>query len=120
MIEWIWDMGGPGQYIVPTTSSSSNPVFIYDTYGSYNVTLTVTAPNTCTQTLNVTAPDCSCPVVNAPTSGGDQTQCEQNPVQTLTATATPPANSTVIWYDAASGGNVVSSPTLNAVGTVTK
>ncbi|AYN66076.1 DUF11 domain-containing protein [Euzebyella marina] len=84
-----------------------------------DITLTVTAPNTCTQTLNVTAPDCSCPVVNAPTSGGDQTQCEQNPVQTLTATATPPANSTVIWYDAASGGNVVSSPTLNAVGTVT-
>lgn len=27
----------------------------------------------------------------APTSGGDRTECEQNPIQTLTATADPPA-----------------------------
>ncbi|QCX01873.1 DUF11 domain-containing protein [Aggregatimonas sangjinii] len=84
-----------------------------------DVTLTVTAPNTCTQTLAITAPDCNCPVVDAPISGGDQTECEQNPVQTLTATATPPADATIVWYDAATGGNVVGSPTLNTVGSTT-
>ena len=84
-----------------------------------DITLTVTAPNTCVQTLVITAPDCSCPVVNAPVSGGDQTECEANPIQTLTATATPPADATIVWYDAATGGNVVASPTLDTVGTVT-
>ncbi|WP_405399568.1 gliding motility-associated C-terminal domain-containing protein [Maribacter sp. Asnod2-G09] len=84
-----------------------------------DITLTVTAPNTCVQTLNIIAPDCACPVVDAPISGGDQTECEENPIQTLTATATPPAGATVVWYDAATGGNIVASPTLNAINTVT-
>ncbi|MCB0486098.1 MAG: HYR domain-containing protein, partial [Flavobacteriaceae bacterium] len=55
----------------------------------------------------------------APLSGGNQTECEQNPIQTLTATATAPAGSTIVWYNASSGGSVVASPTLNAVGTIT-
>ncbi len=65
------------------------------------VTLTITA-----------APD-------APVSGGDITECEQNPIQTITATATVPAGFTIVWYDAAVGGNVVTDPSLSAVGTVT-
>ncbi|MFE3849489.1 T9SS type A sorting domain-containing protein, partial [Flavobacterium sp. LB3P45] len=52
----------------------------------------------------------------APTSGGDKTQCEQSPIQTLTATAT---GGTITWYDAATGGNLVGSPTKNATGSVT-
>ena len=84
-----------------------------------NITVTVTAPNSCSDNITITAPDCSCPVVNAPVSGGDQTECEANPIQTLTATATPPADATIVWYDAATGGNVVASPTLDTVGTVT-
>ena len=55
----------------------------------------------------------------APTSGGDQTECEESPIQTLTATASAPAGSSVVWYDAATAGNVVASPTLNSVGTIT-
>ncbi|QLC64750.1 hypothetical protein LPB248_00145 [Flavobacterium sp. LPB0248] len=38
---------------------------------------------------------------------------------TLTATASVPAGQSVVWYDAASGGNIVASPTLSAVGTIT-
>jgi hypothetical protein len=53
---------------------------------------------------------------SAPTSGGDQTQCQQSPIQTLTATAT---GGTITWYDAATDGNVVTTPSLSAVGTVT-
>ncbi|SCY05903.1 Ig-like domain-containing protein, partial [Flavobacterium caeni] len=55
----------------------------------------------------------------SPVSGGDQTECEQSPIQTLTATATAAAGQTIVWYDAATGGNVVANPTLNTVGTVT-
>lgn len=59
--------------------------------------------------------------VAAPTSGGDQSQsvCGGVPVPTLTATATVPAGHTVKWYTAATGGTVVTNPTLNTVGTVT-
>ena len=53
-----------------------------------------------------------------PTSDGDITECEQNPIQTLTASATPPAGASVEWYTASSGGSPV-SPTLNTVGNVT-
>jgi gliding motility-associated-like protein len=55
----------------------------------------------------------------APVTGGDQTECEASPLQTLTATATVPAGSTVVWYDAVNGGSIVTSPTLNTVGSVT-
>ena len=53
-----------------------------------------------------------------PTSNGDITECEQNPIQTLTASATPPSGAHVVWYTASSGGSSV-SPTLNTVGNVT-
>jgi hypothetical protein len=54
----------------------------------------------------------------APISGGDKTECEESPIQTLTATATVPSG-TVVWYDASTGGAVVASPTLSASGTKT-
>ncbi|MDZ7776386.1 MAG: hypothetical protein U5L09_12680 [Bacteroidales bacterium] len=49
----------------------------------------------------------------------DVTECAVSPVQTIEASATPPAGHSVVWYDAATGGNVVSSPTLSSVGTIT-
>ncbi|WP_324024062.1 gliding motility-associated C-terminal domain-containing protein [Maribacter sp. BPC-D8] len=101
------------------TDNGGNNWTISNITSGNDITLTVTAPNTCAQTLDITAPDCACPVVDAPVSGGDQTECEENPIQTLTAMATPPTGATVVWYDAATGGNIVASPTLNAVNTVT-
>jgi len=84
-----------------------------------DITVSVTAANSCSDSISITAPDCSCSVVDAPTSGGDQTECEESPGQTLTAAATPPVDATVVWFDAASGGNTVASPTLDTVGTIT-
>ena len=55
----------------------------------------------------------------APGNGGDQTVCEQSPIQTLTATATSTGSNTISWYTAATWGNLVASPTLNTVGTAT-
>ena len=60
-----------------------------------------------------------CTPPGKPMSGNDQTECAQSPLQTLTATATAPSGSSIVWYDAATGGNLVASPTINAVGTVT-
>ncbi|WP_158730035.1 gliding motility-associated C-terminal domain-containing protein [Flavobacterium sp. I-STPA6A] len=54
-----------------------------------------------------------------PISGGNQTQCITSPAQTLKATATASAGTTIVWYDSSTGGKVVSSPWLNTVGTIT-
>jgi gliding motility-associated-like protein len=54
----------------------------------------------------------------APISGGDQVACQTSPTQTLTASASAPGQ-TIVWYDALTDGNIVASPTLNTVGTVT-
>ena len=101
------------------TDNGGNNWTISNIPSGNDITVTVTAANACTETITVTAPDCSCTAVDAPISGNDQTECEQSPIQTLTATAPPPADATVVWFDAASGGNAVASPTLSAVGTVT-
>ncbi|MFV8346098.1 gliding motility-associated C-terminal domain-containing protein [Flavobacterium sp. ZB4P13] len=59
------------------------------------------------------------PAPIVPTTGGNQIMCEASPIQTLTATATVPEGQSIVWYDAATDGNIVADPTLNTVGTVT-
>lgn len=100
-----------------TTSVTVN-YFASSTSG--NVSVFATSPGGCQSPLSSLAVTVN-PVVAAPTSGGDQTTtvCPPNPIPTLTATATVPSGHTIIWYDAASGGNVVSSPTLSSAGTIT-
>lgn len=56
---------------------------------------------------------------DAPESGGDQLICATTPISTLTATALVPAGQTITWYDAPSGGNVVSNPELSTIGSIT-
>jgi hypothetical protein len=86
--------------------------------GNVTVFATSGACQTTTATLSIAV---SSTAIAAPASGGNQTAtaCPPAPTPTLTATATVPAGHSIIWYDAASGGNVVSSPILNSVGTVT-
>lgn len=84
----------------------------------YTLTLVESSvANSCINSVNVIVTISPAPA--PPTSGGDIAQCELSPIQTLTATATATAGSTVSWYTAATGGTVVASPTLNTVGTVT-
>jgi type IX secretion system substrate protein/Ig-like domain-containing protein len=101
------------------TNPSSNKWVISGIAEGTNANLTLTAAGGCINTQLVTAPTCSCPVIDAPVSDGDQTQCAQAPVQTLTAVATVTTGSNIVWYDTPSGGNIVVSPTLNTVGTIT-
>ncbi|WP_373516459.1 hypothetical protein, partial [Pricia sp.] len=98
------------------TDNGGNNWTISGVTSGNNITLTVTDANSCTENISINAPNCSCPTVNAPTGGGDRTECETDPIQTLTATATPPSGASVVWFDAATNGNIVASPTLNTVG----
>ncbi|MEQ1675808.1 MAG: S8 family serine peptidase [Chitinophagaceae bacterium] len=86
-----------------------------------NGNITVFASNGSCQTAPSSLPVTSGNAAGAPLSGGDQTQtvCPGGSVPTLTATATVPAGYTVVWYNAATGGSVVASPTLSAAGTIT-
>ncbi|MFN4198407.1 MAG: gliding motility-associated C-terminal domain-containing protein [Flavobacterium sp.] len=83
------------------------------TYSNFNLLI-----NGCTTTVN-TAITLIDPSVEAPLSGGNQTVCETNPMPLLTATATAPSGSVVVWFDAPTGGNVVDNPNWNEVGIVT-
>ncbi|MET2986688.1 immunoglobulin domain-containing protein, partial [Aureibaculum conchae] len=88
-------------------NTSGNSWEITDIPSGTDIVLTVVDGNTCEQTLSVVAPDCSCPIVNAPTSGGDETYCAGSAIPTLTASAG--AGQTIDWYDAATGGTLLLS-----------
>lgn len=88
------------------------------TTGNITVFASAGPCNSNISSLSVTA---SSTTVSTPVSGGNQTQnvCLPNPIPTLTATATPSAGASIVWYSASTGGTTISSPTLNTVGTVT-
>ena len=56
---------------------------------------------------------------NAPVSDGDQEACSADSSLPLMAAATVPEGATIIWYDAASGGNIVDNPIWSQVGSIT-
>ncbi|WP_394991271.1 hypothetical protein, partial [Emticicia sp.] len=72
-----------------------------------NVTLTATSSTGCVVTQTVSSPNCSCPIVNAPVRGGNQTICQSQTIPSLTASV---ENGEVVeWYDAPSGGNLLAT-----------
>ncbi|WP_299770172.1 gliding motility-associated C-terminal domain-containing protein [uncultured Dokdonia sp.] len=119
----LWTTSGSGSF---DDDTAENPVYTPSdldiSAGVVTLTKTVTGTGACssspavdTVSLTINAqPD-------APISGGDQTECEQDPIQTLTATATLVNGDTIVWYDAATGGAIVPDTDiiLNSVGTVT-
>lgn len=108
--------GGNG---VITLGATSNLISVFwDTPGICLLEITETNPLTGCVGLPYTI-QITVATPPAPPIGGDITECAQTPLQTLTAVATAPLGSTVVWYDAAVGGNIVASPTLNAIGSVT-
>ena len=70
--------------------------------------LTATSSAGCQTTLNVTAPNCACPTVNAPISAGDQTStCVGTALPAISVTVN--VGETADWYDASTGGNLLAS-----------
>jgi Subtilase family/PKD-like domain/Ig-like domain CHU_C associated/Secretion system C-terminal sorting domain len=89
------------------------------TNGNVSVFASTTGCQTTTATLAITvgANGSSVP----PTSGGNQsvTHCAPNAIPTITATASTIVGNTVVWYNAATAGTIVTTPSLNTIGTVT-
>ncbi|TXD69047.1 DUF7507 domain-containing protein, partial [Aequorivita lipolytica] len=108
----------PYSYAWTTNNGSGLNITAQDqsglTAGTYNVT--ITDNNSCTAQKSITIAQPA--AVNPPVSGGNQTECALDPIQTLTATATVVAGQTVVWYTQPVGGSPVSTPTLNTIGTI--
>jgi hypothetical protein len=58
-------------------------------------------------------------VPEAPSSDGDQNECEEDVDGKLTASATASQGATIVWYTAATGGSIVNDPSLEGIGEVT-
>src|SRR5690606_11776619 len=79
--------------------------------------VTVSSDNPETPEVNDPTSFCLNPCnLPAPVSCGNQQACLG---ETLTAIATVPAGTQVVWYDAPTGGNIVADPSWSTVGTVT-
>ncbi len=63
----------------------------------------------CISDIFVNAPDCDCPSINAPVSGGDISICEGEEVPELSASAD--AGLSINWYDMPSGGTPLATMT---------
>lgn len=110
---WIWTLPGG----TPNSATVQNPTVVYNTAGTYNVTLQAfnyNGNNTVTQTnyINVIA-------VPTITSTTPASRCDAG---TLTLQATASAG-TLNWYDAPSGGNLLgtgasfTTPSISATAT---
>ena len=78
-----------------------------------NVTVKVTDGSGCESTIVVTAPNCACPVVQAPVSGGNKSYCASGVISAITATVS--SGETIDWYSAASGGTLLKSGSLSYI-----
>ena len=73
-----------------------------------NITVTVTS--SCPNTLTVNAPNCACPTVNSPVSGGNDDYCIGSPVPLISASVA--GGQTVDWYSQASAGTLLQGTSL--------
>jgi gliding motility-associated-like protein len=74
-----------------------------------NVNLTITDLNGCQLTQPINAPNCLCPVVLPPVSGGNRSYCAGGIIPALTATAQ--SGEIVEWYSSSSGGTPIATGT---------
>ncbi len=110
----------PGATIA--SGQGTNAITINYLAGSANGNVTVIAGNaSCNTPSSVLPVTIGSSAIASPSSSGNQSQiiCPGGIIPSLTAAATVPPGHTVVWYNAASGGSIVSSPILNTVGTVT-
>jgi gliding motility-associated-like protein len=98
------------------TNPNGNIWAISGILAGVNVTLTITDIHGCIFTQPISAPNCNCPVVLPPVSGGDKSYCAGGVIPVLTATVL--AGETVDWYNSSSGGTPIRSGSLTYTPTV--
>jgi hypothetical protein len=108
-ITW-YDAASGGNVVVNPTLSAVGDTTYYAEFSD----------GTCS---SLTRTDVTLTITGAPTAptatSSSMTECEESPIQTLDANTGLSSTTGVTWYDSSSGGNVVASPTLSAVGTAT-
>jgi hypothetical protein len=92
------------------TYTGSNVWTITDVPSGTNITVTIT-DGSCESILVVTAPNCSCPVIPAPVSGGDRSYCESGIIPAINASVS--AGETIDWFSSSSGGTPLLSGSLS-------
>ena len=93
---------------ITTTAGTVSGSSVVDVPAGTNITITATnTPTGCAVSQPVNAPNCACPTVNAPVSGGDNAICQGATIPALTATVN--TGETVDWYSVASGGTAILS-----------
>jgi hypothetical protein len=88
-------------------NSSGNLWTISSVPSGTGITLTVTDGNGCLKTLSVTAPDCNCPVIAPPLSGGDKSYCSGSSIPAITASVL--AGETVDWFAGSTAGSAIAT-----------
>ncbi len=94
----------PAQASVQTTAGVVLPGVITGIGAGTNALVTASL-NGCSTTLNITAPNCDCPVLLPPVSLGDKSSCAGQPFPFLAVSV--PSGHTVGWYDAPVGGRLL-------------
>ncbi|SIQ55240.1 T9SS type A sorting domain-containing protein [Pontibacter lucknowensis] len=107
---------GPGTVVFSNASAGNSTAAVSET-GTYVFTWTISNSPCTASSADITVRFIETPA--APTSPNSQSVCQMSPSQSLTASVTVPANTTVVWYDAATGGKTVDDPTLTGAGVAT-
>ncbi|MEM1328160.1 MAG: T9SS type A sorting domain-containing protein, partial [Bacteroidota bacterium] len=79
---------------------------------SEDITITITNAAGCSFSQTIQAPDCACPALAAPISGGDQTICEGDDLPMLSVENVPDGFG-IDWYTTPVGGSAIAMNTLN-------
>ena len=113
-------LGAAYEYSINGTDYQAGTVFANLAPGNYPVTVKEIATGCVSlATVRIINPVPNIP--EAPVSSGDLAECAESPVQTLNANSAivPVTGVRITWFDNATGGNIVPSPTLRIVGTRT-
>jgi Ig-like domain CHU_C associated/CHU_C Type IX secretion signal domain len=94
------------------SSNSGNLTYIGAIYNQIlvpnNINTTITAINgiaQCSSTLDIVAPDCSCPIILPPISNGNEAICEGTPIPEISVA--PITQYAVFWYNTPMGGTPI-------------
>jgi len=98
-----------GNGVISSTAGIVSGNSVINIPAGLDVQLTATNSAGCTITKTVNSPNCICPIIDAPISGGNKTICQGQIIPSLTVSVGE--NTNADWYDA--NVKLVASSTLN-------
>ena len=103
------------EYSINGTTYQASATFTGVAAGNYILKVRSTSDNTCTATGSTVTVNTQPASPSSPTAAASQLICTGDAVTSLSATA--PTGATLSWYDAATGGNLISGVTAAVAGT---